>query len=53
MEVNGTQPSSTTANPESAVPNSGDSEQTVLGKIFYRLLNKMMDTAKENSNSGG
>lgn len=52
METNGTQPSLNSSTAENTQPDANDDAQTALGKVFYSLLNKIMDTAKENSNSG-
>lgn len=52
MEVNSGQPATNSGTEQTTAFTEADSEQTALGKIFYNLLNKMLDTAKENSNSG-
>lgn len=52
MEVNSTQPASGSGTEQTTQPNANDDQRTAMGKIFYNLLNKMLDVAKENSNSG-
>lgn len=52
MEVNTSQPAASSGTEQTAEINETDDQQSAMGKIFYNLLNKMLDSAKENSNSG-
>lgn len=51
MEVNPNQATTPTSS-DGPTPQPNGEQKTVLGQLFFRIVQKVMDSATENSNSG-